>query len=82
MDHNKLFVSEGAIEKMGMSYFKDVEYDDFKSIAAWGETVQLNDGLFLDRDDMDNYSIHTNDENDDSFEDIDTLKERIHYLVK
>lgn len=45
MDHNKLFVSEGAIEKMGMSYFKDMEYDD-------------------------------------SFEDIDTLKERIQYFAK
>ena len=74
MDIEKLFISDGAIEKLGYAYFVDVEYDDYNSIANWNETVELEDGLFLERDDMDNYNIRTDDEDDCSFEDIEELR--------
>ncbi len=77
MDTEKLFISDGAIEKLGYAYFVDVEYDDYNSIANWNETVELEDGLFLERDDMDNYNIRTDDEDDCSFEDIEELRNKI-----
>ena len=73
----KLFISDGAIKKMGIEYFKDMEYDDFNSIASYDETIKLDDGLLLDRDDMDNYSIHLDDLDDCSFEDVEDIKARI-----
>ncbi len=72
----KLFISDEALEKYGYAHFKGFEYEDFKSIATWGEFIELEDGLLLNRDDMDDYYIQAT-EDDCSFNDIEDLVNKI-----
>lgn len=72
----KLFVSDEAIEKYGYAHFRRFEYDDFNLIATWGEFVELEDGLLLNRDDMDDYYLQVS-EDDCSFNDIEGLANKI-----
>ena len=72
----KLYISDEAIEKYGYAHFRGFEHDDFKLVATWGEFIELEDGLLLNRDDDDYYYISAN-EDDCSFNDIESLSNKI-----
>lgn len=72
----KLFVSDKALEKYGYSHFKDVDYDDYKSFAT-DEFTELENGLLVSRDDMDNIYISATEE-DEVYNDIDDIQNIIY----
>ena len=76
----KLYISDEAIEKYGLLYFDGYDADDYVSIAR-DDFVELEDGLLLLRDDMYNLYLSAN-ECDESFNDIDDLKQKIILLKK
>lgn len=67
----KLFVSDELLEVKGEEYFEGVEYDDYKSLAN-DDTVVLEDGVILTRDDMYNLYLSLTEE-DESFEEIESI---------
>lgn len=67
----KLFVSDELLEARGKEYFEGVEYDDYKSLAN-DDTVVLEDGVILTRDDMYNLYLSLTEE-DESFEEIESI---------
>lgn len=72
---NKLYVSSKLIKEKGYAYLMDVEYDDFKGLAN-NDSVELEDGVILTRDDM--YDLYLSlTEEDSGFEDIEELRNQI-----
>ena len=64
----KLFISDEAIEKYGYKYFEGMSADDY-SYQADNELQELEDGLLMCRDDMENIYLSAN-EYDECFNDI------------
>ncbi len=72
----KLYISDEALEKYGYSYFRGMEADT--------ELKELEDGLLMCRDSMENIYLSAN-EYDESFKDINDIQDIIyidsHYEV-
>ena len=72
----KLYISDEALEKYGYAYFKGMEADDFQ-YEADNELKELDDGLLMCRDDMENIYLSAN-EYDEVFNDIDDIQDIIY----
>lgn len=76
MMEEKLFISDEALEKYGYAYFNGMEADDYQ-YEADNELKELEDGLLMCRDDMENIYLSAN-EYDESFNDIDDIQDIIY----
>lgn len=72
----KLYISDEALEKYGYAYFNGMEADDFQ-YEADSELKELEDGLLMCRDDMENIYLSAN-EYDEVFNDIDDIQDIIY----
>lgn len=72
----KLYISDAALEKYGYAYFNGMEADDFQ-YEADNELKELDDGLLMCRDDMENIYLSAN-EYDEVFNDIDDIQDIIY----